>query len=63
MQATAAYMACCQKSSACHQATSSSRPGSVPAVDSRRSQDRVLRLGVLPAAEIALGQELLAQSL
>jgi hypothetical protein len=26
MQATAAYMACCQKSSACHQATSSSRP-------------------------------------
>jgi hypothetical protein len=30
MKATAAYRAYCQKSSACHQATSSSRSGSVP---------------------------------
>ena len=30
MQATAAYMAYCQKSSDCHEATSSSRSGSVP---------------------------------
>jgi hypothetical protein len=34
-----------------------------PAVDGRRGQDGVLQLGVLPAAEGALGQEPLAQSL
>jgi hypothetical protein len=50
----------CQKSSVCDQVSSSSRTGSVRAVEGCCDQHRVLEFGVLPAAEGALGQEPLA---
>src|SRR6201986_933005 len=57
-----AKRAYCQKSSVCHQATSSSRSGSVPPC-SCRDEDRVLELLVLPTAEGAFGQEPLSDPL
>jgi hypothetical protein len=60
MWATAANRAYCQKSSVCHQATSSSRSRFGPALEGRCGQHCVLELVVLAAAEGALGQEPLA---